>query len=301
MTNATSNAVQGQKKADHLRALLTRPGIVVAAGAFDGLSARIAEGAGFDVVWASGLSISASHGLPDAGVLSMADVLASARTMNLAVRAPVLADCDAGFGDVNNVIRTVRSFESSGIAGICIEDKALPKRNSHSDDPQPLSSIGEFTDKLRAAVDARDDPSFVLVARVEALVGGESVAQAMERAEAYVGAGADAILVNSRRSDTSEIEAFATRWCAPVPLITLPTAFPRASATTLEGFGFSMCIFANQLIRSAVTALRRTSETLASTKCAAEVEGEIAALEELFEVQSRGFQVSTKISNGKNA
>src|SRR5215510_1232030 len=113
-----------------LRRLFASPAPIVIAGAHDGLSARLVEEAGFDGVWASGFEISASHGVPDASILTMTETLAAARVMNEATTIPVIADCDTGFGNAINAIRTVQAFEAAGIAGLCLEDNIYPKRCS---------------------------------------------------------------------------------------------------------------------------------------------------------------------------
>src|SRR5215218_7988786 len=113
-----------------LRRLFASPGPIVLAGAHDGLSARLVQDAGFNGVWASGFEISASHGVPDASILTMTETLDAARKMSEAVRIPVIADCDTGFGNAINAIRTVHAFEAAGVAGMCIEDNVYPKRCS---------------------------------------------------------------------------------------------------------------------------------------------------------------------------
>src|SRR5438477_9150595 len=154
-----------------LRRLLALPAPIVIAGAHDGLTARLVQEAGFDGVWASGFEISASHGVPDASILTMSDALAASRVMNDAVTIPVIADCDTGFGNAINAIRTVQAFEAAGIAGLCIEDNVFPKRCSfYPGVKRLLAPSDEQILKLRAAVDARASADFVIIARTEALI-----------------------------------------------------------------------------------------------------------------------------------
>lgn len=140
-----------------LRARLEREPIARAIGGNDGLVGMLAERHGFDAVWASGLAISTSHGVPDAGILTMTELLAAAQVMTRSTTLPVLADCDTGFGDVNVVTRMVQEYETAGIAGVCIEDKEFPKRNSFTTG-QELAEPQAFADKLQAAKQAQTDP-----------------------------------------------------------------------------------------------------------------------------------------------
>src|SRR5262245_26820397 len=155
-----------------LRRLLSSPGPIVIAGAHDGLSARLVEEAGFHGVWASGFEISASYGVPDASILTMTETLNASRIMSEAVQIPVIADCDTGFGNAINAIRTVKAFEAAGAAGLCIEDNLYPKRCSfYPGVKRMLANADEQALKIRAAVTAgtRD---FVVIARTEALIAG---------------------------------------------------------------------------------------------------------------------------------
>src|SRR4051794_13071509 len=162
-----------------LRRLLASPGPIVLAGAHDGLSARLVQDAGFEGVWASGFEISAAHGVPDASILTMTEMLAASRQMSEAVAIPVIADCDTGFGNAINVIRTVRAFEAADVAGICIEDNVFPKRCSfYPGVKRLLADTDEQTLKIRAAVDA-GSPDFVVIARTEALIAGWGLEEAL--------------------------------------------------------------------------------------------------------------------------
>lgn len=154
-------------------------------GAHNGLTARLAERAGFEAVWASGFEISASYALPDASILTMTQLLEAADAMNAATLLPVIADCDTGFGGPLHVAHTVRSYERRGIAGICIEDKLFPKLNSFAACAQELVPIEEFGRKVTAGKVAQTTDEFLLIARTEALVVGLSLDEALSRADAY--------------------------------------------------------------------------------------------------------------------
>lgn len=268
-----------------LRSVVARPGLARAMGAHNALSARVAEQAGFDAIWASGLEISASQGLPDASILTMSDFLAAAAAMAHAVDRPVIADVDAGFGDINNVYRTVQCYEAAGVAAVCIEDKRHPKLNSFVSGSQHLEPVDEFAAKLMAAKAAQRDPDFVVIARIEALVVGASESEALYRASVYEQAGADAILIHSRHPEPTEIFSFREKYDGGLPVVVVPTAFPQVTATDLETRGFALCIYANHGLRSALRAMRRTMAAIARTGTTACVEDRIASLDEVFAVQ----------------
>src|SRR5918994_647696 len=231
-------------KALRLRLSLERPGPLLVAGAHHPLSARLVQEAGFDAVWASGFEISASQGVPDANVLSFSENLDIARAMTAAVSIPVIADCDNGFGNAVNVIRTVREYEAAGIAGICMEDNVFPKRCSFYDSAwRELVSADEHAGKIRAAKDAQRNADTFIIARSEALIAGRELSEAMDRAHAYADAGADAVLVHSKSKTLAEAASVAARWDRVTPLVVVPTTFPQASAGDCHAAGFKIVIF----------------------------------------------------------
>ena len=185
-------------KSKALKNLLKKK-LVKIVGAHDGLGAKLIAEAGFDGVWASGLEISASYGLPDANILTMSEYLERAVEMNEATSLPVIADCDTGYGNINNVIHMIEKYEKAGIAAVCIEDKLFPKVNSFVEGRQELADIEEFCGKLRAIKDTQINPDFMVIARIEALIAGWGMNEALKRANAYCESGADAILIHSKK------------------------------------------------------------------------------------------------------
>src|SRR6266480_7687261 len=170
--------------AARLRALLDSGQTIVAPGAFDPLSARLVEEAGFPAVYMTGFGTSAALiGRPDVGLLTMTEMAASAGRIADCVDIPVIADADTGYGNPLNVIRTVGAFEAAGVAGIHIEDQVAPKKCGHMEDKQ-LISTDEMVQKLRAAVDARRDPDFVIIARTDARAV-EGIDAAIDRGHRY--------------------------------------------------------------------------------------------------------------------
>lgn len=265
-----------------LRAL-EGPRILLAAGAHDALSAKLAEEAGFDAIWASGFGISAVQAVPDANILTLTETLEAVRRICDAVRIPVVADCDNGYGNAINVIRTVNEFERAGAAGICIEDNDFPKRCSfYAGVRRELVAVAEHARKIEAATGARRSPDFFVIARTEALIAGLGMDEALLRATAYAEAGADAVLIHSKAADFAELRTFAAAWSGRVPLVAVPTTYPTVAAAELEAAGFRLAIFANQALRSAIVAMRGTLGEIRKSGCASGVEDRIATLDEVY-------------------
>jgi phosphoenolpyruvate phosphomutase len=234
-------------------------------------------------VWASGFEISASHGVPDASILTMTETLAAARLMREAVSIPVVADCDTGFGNAINAIRTVQAFETSGLAGLCIEDNIFPKRCSfYPGVKRQLADVHEQTLKIRAALGARATSDFIVVARTEALIAGWGRDEALRRARAYADAGADAILIHSQQSTFDEVASFAEEWDRLTPLVCVPTTYGTATVEELTRLGFKMVIFANQGLRASIRAMQDVLRALRANGSAAGVDDRIAPLSEVY-------------------
>ena len=268
-----------------LRELLARPGVVRLVGAHDALGAVMAEHAGFDGVWSSSLEISASHAVPDASILGKTEHLAVARAMCQVVKAPVVADCDTGYGDGVQFAHAVREFEAAGVAGVCIEDKQFPKLNSFASGGQELMAVDGFVAKLRAGKRAQRTRDFVLIARVEALIAGCGPGEARLRARAYADAGADAILVHSKSPAVDELASVVRAWDRPVPLVAVPTTYYHATADELAALGIKVVIYANQGLRSALAAMERTYAEILRTGSTASVEDELWPIASIFAMQ----------------
>ena len=272
-------------KMAQLRFLLRGDSVARLAGAHTAVSARLVEAHGFDAIWASGLEISTSFGVPDAGVLTMTELLETARIMAEATRIPVVADCDTGFGERRNVEHMVRRYEAAGIAGVCIEDKRFPKLNSFVNGDQTLAPINDFVDKIKAAKGAQNHPDFTVVARVEALIAGRGVDEALTRAHAYAEAGADAVLIHSKESSPQQVFEFAHLWQNRLPLIAVPTTYFRTTIADFERAGIKAVIYANHAMRAAVKAMDETLAAISAGDSTASVETKIAPLVRLFELQ----------------
>ena len=276
-------------KRNALRAGLRDSKPIVAVGAHDAMSTQLIEAYGFDAIWVSGFGVSTmTHASPDLNLITMTEALAAAVRMDTATHLPVVADCDNGFGGLNNVIRTVREYERAGIAGICVEDNLFPKRNSlyKGESKRDLIPAEEQARRVRAAKDAQETDNFVFIARVEALIAGHGVEEACRRADAYAEAGADAILIHSRDKTLQEIEGFMRQWqgVGHVPLVAVPTLFPTFTADELYQKGFQMIILANHLMRASVKAMEETLEILKKEGKPAAVDPHIAPVNHIFEL-----------------
>ncbi len=239
-----------------MREILTEPGVGVGVGAGDALCAKLIERAGFDFIWSSSLCVSASFAVPDANLISMSQYCEAARAMNEVVSIPVIADCDTGYGNANNVIYAVKKFEEAGIVGMSIEDKKFPKDNSLLEGGrQELAPIEEFVGKIKAAKDHQMNKEFLVIARVEALIAGWGQAEAMKRSLRYVEAGADCILIHSKQKEPGEILEFIRNWDQPTPLVLVPTNYPSLTLNEVEKLKkVKLFIYANQPMRASVKA-----------------------------------------------
>ena len=271
-----------------LKKRMGQDGLLIGVGARDALEARLIDQAGFDFVWSSSFDISAAHAVPDASLLSMNQYLEAARGMVEAIEIPVLADCDTGYGNVNNVIFAIQRFEEAGAAGACFEDKKFPKDTSLlAGARQELVSVDEFTGKIRAAVDARRTEDFVVVARVEALIAGRGHDEALERAERYAEAGADAILIHSKAKTPDEIVEFVGRWGGRVPLVLVPTNYPTLTEEAIRTLGdkVKLVIYANQPVRAAVKAVEDLLAEIRRARGIHTIDDRMVPVSRVFELQ----------------
>jgi phosphoenolpyruvate phosphomutase len=273
-------------RSEKLRAMLQSAELEFLMEAHNGLSARIVREAGFKGIWASGLSISAQFGVRDNNEASWTQVVDMLEFMADASDLPILLDGDTGYGNFNNLRRLVRKLEQRGIAGVCIEDKQFPKTNSFiNGERQPLADIEEFAGKIAAGKDTQTDSNFSIVARVEALIAGRGMAEALRRAEAYRRAGADAILIHSKMSKADEILEFSREWAKRSPLVIVPTRYYSTPTEVFRQAGISTVIWANHLVRSAATAMQSVAKEIHDSETLVNVEDRIVSVEEIFRLQ----------------
>ncbi len=254
--------------------------------AHNGISAKIAENAGFKGIWASGLTISAQYGVRDNNEASWTQVLEMLEFMSDATSLPILVDGDTGHGNFNNMRRFVEKLEQRGIAGVCIEDKIFPKTNSFiAGERQELAEIEEFCGKIKAGKDTQLNSDFILIARTEAFITGWGLEEALRRAERYQAAGADAILVHSSKATPDEISAFMQAWNKKTPVVIVPTKYYATPTDYFRELGISLCIWANHSLRAAVTAMEETCASIVKNNSVMQIENKISSVNKIFELQ----------------
>lgn len=239
-----------------LRQMLAAPGIIVAPGAYDGLSARLIEAAGYHAVYMTGAGTAASHlGQPDLGLATLTEMAAHAGHIASCVSLPVIADADTGYGNALNVVRTVREYERAGVAGLHLEDQVAPKKCGHIAGKQVLPAR-EFADKIRAAVEYRTDPDLVVIARTDArAVTG--LDDAIERGNLYAEAGADVVFVEAPQTE-DELQRIAREVTAPL-LANMVSGgrTPALKTSELERLGYKIVIFPAVCLTAAIPAMER--------------------------------------------
>lgn len=274
------------KKTTQLRNMILSKELESIMESHNALSAKIVQEVGFKGIWASGLSISAALGVRDHNEASWTQVLEVLEFMSDATSIPILHDGDTGYGNFNNASRLVKKLEQRQIAGVCIEDKLFPKTNSFiRGEAQPLAEVDEFCGKIKAMKDSQFDDDFVVVARVEALIAGWGLKEALKRAEAYRKAGADAILIHSKRSDSIEIEAFMREWGGRHPVVIVPTKYYSVPTKKFREWGISLVIWANHNLRASIKAMESISRQIYEDESLQNVESKITSLDEVFRLQ----------------
>jgi len=274
------------KKSRQFRRLLGSNELEFLIEAHNGISAKVGEEAGFKGLWAGGLCMSAQYGVRDNNEASWTQVLEMLEFMADATTIPILMDGDTGFGNFNNVRRLVRKLEQRGIAAVCIEDKLYPKTNSFiKGDRQQLAEIDEFCSRIKAGKDAQSDDDFAIITRIEAFIAGWGLGEAIRRAEAYHAAGADGILIHSALATASEVLAFKREWGDRLPVVIVPTKYYATPTDVFRDAGFSIVIWANHLLRAALTAMQDCAATLAQEQSLVPIENDIASVKEIFRLQ----------------
>lgn len=283
----TKSLTRNESKSLQFRELLTSPDLQFIMEAHNGLSAKIVEEAGFKGIWASGLSISAALGVRDNNEASWTQVLEVCEFMSDATDIPILLDGDTGYGNFNNMRRLVAKLEQRGIAAVCIEDKLFPKTNSFiNGEAQPLADPDEFAGKIKAAKDGQNDPNFSVIARLEAFIAGWGLDEMLRRAEIYHDAGADGLLIHSKKSTPDQILAFAKAWENRCPLIIVPTMYYSTPVEVFEEAEISMVIWANHNLRSSIQAMQETSRRIYEERSLSSVEDKVVSVKEVFRLQN---------------
>ncbi|MBO0737238.1 MAG: isocitrate lyase/phosphoenolpyruvate mutase family protein [Alphaproteobacteria bacterium] len=265
-----------------LKELIARRRYTMVPGAYDPLTARLVEQAGFEAVYLTGGGYSRANGYPDLGLLSLSENVRFIALTVEAVDIPVIADADTGYGNAINVIRTVREYEKSGVAAFHIEDQVSPKKCGHYDGKDVIS-LGEMVGKIRAAADTRRDPDLVIIARSDARAV-EGLPAAVDRVNTYLEAGADVGFVEAPQN-IEELKAVARDIRGPA----LVNVFeggktPMVPAAELEAMGFRLGIYPSQTHRAAIRAAQKVLAALKRDGDTRRIEGDLATFEEREEV-----------------
>lgn len=250
-------------------------------GAHDALSAVLLECAGFPALWVSGYALSAAQfAMPDVNLVTMTESVEAARRICQSVKVPVIVDADNGFGDAINAMRAVREYGLAGAAGVCIEDNTFPKRCSlYPGAPHELISIDQMCQKLESARKAADPFGIFLIGRVESLIADLGAADAIERANAYADAGADAVLVHSKAF--APLREIAESGKLKKPLIAVPTLFGGTSFQEMADSGIAGAIYANQMLRAMVRACRPMAEAMLGAASLADLDDSLIPVSEI--------------------
>ena len=274
------------KNCERLTKLMDSKSIVKVGGAYDALSAKLVETSGYHAIWAGSFAISATHALPDASILTMTDFLRVSENMVDACNIPVIADCDTGFGGTANVSHAVKKYEKAGIAGISMEDKIFPKQNSLLENSkQELLPEKDFVAKIIAARESKIDRNFMIIARTEALIAEKGMDEAIHRANAYENAGADAILIHSKKKSSDEIFEFSEKWKGSIPLVVVPTSYPSVKVDELISHKIKMVIYANQSLRAAHSVISKILKEIIEKDSLEEIKYDMSSMEDIFKLQ----------------
>ena len=275
------------KKAAVLRRLLKEEEILLAPGCFNALSARLVEQAGFKAIYVSGAAIAGNFlGYPDIGLTTMSEVLENARNIVRVTSLPVICDADTGFGNAINMMRTVREFESAGLAGIQIEDQVMPKKCGHTEG-KLLISKAEMVQKVKAAVDARQDPDFVFVVRTDA-IAVNGMDDALDRALAYQEAGADVVFVEAPRT-LEEMRRICRTIKAPLlaNMVEGGGKTPILPLQELKEMGYKLVIYPVSAHMAAIKAMQEVLAVLKQDGTTARFASQMVPFQEMFEVVGR--------------
>ena len=281
-------------------ALIKKGEFLKIGGAHDALSAVILERAGFPAIWVSGFALSAAQfAMPDVNLVSLTESVDATRRICEAVNVPVIVDADNGFGDETNAYRAVREYGMAGVSGVCIEDNTFPKRCSlYPGAPRELISIDEMCLKLQSARKAADAFGITLIGRVESLIADLGTADAIKRANAYAEAGADLVLIHSKKfAPLKEIMATGT---LKRPLIVVPTLFGDTSFEEMARCGIAGAIYANQMLRSMVHSCQPMASQMLSASSLADLDGalvKVSDINKLVKVPS-AWSEGTEKTNG---
>jgi phosphoenolpyruvate phosphomutase len=256
-------------------------------GVYDAVSAAAVHEAGGEGLWLSGLCCSAVQGLPDTELAGLGDLLACLRTIRRASDRPLWVDCGTGFGSPANLAVAADDLRRAGATGVCFEDKVFPKRNTFAPVTHVLEEVPRFCEKIERAKRRLDASGCSVIARTEALAVGEPLAASLRRAAAYADAGADILFVSNPSRSIEDVREFLAAWQGRLPVVLLPTSYRLGDLDELEALGVAFVIYANQLLRSAVAAMRRLLERFRTDRLSVTEHAEMISVAELLGLADR--------------
>lgn len=270
------------RKTTQLRKLLEKEEIIIAPGAYDALSAKLIEQAGFQAIYMTGAGVASGQlGVPDIGLITMTEMVMQAKNIVNATNIPVISDADTGYGNAINVMRTIREFEKAGVAAVHIEDQITPKKCGHWEGKQIISTK-EMVNKIKAAVEARQDPDFIIIARTDSR-SEFGLEDAIKRGRAYSEAGADVIFVEAPQT-VNEIRIISE--CIKKPLlINLPEGgkTPILPLPELQEMGYRIAILPSSLWMACIKAMQDLLEVLKKKGNTDDFRERMVSREELFD------------------
>jgi len=289
------NGITPEQRMMMLRRLINIKPIVRVIEAHNGISGLIAEntkvnGKEFDAIWESSFTDSASKGKPDIELVSMDSRIHTINEILEVTTKPLIVDADTG-GQTEHFEYMVRTLERLGVSAVIIEDKKFPKINSLMPNAKHIQEdISVFCEKIRAGKNAQMTKDFMIFARIESLIAGKYVSDALKRAKAYIKAGADAIMIHSKSDCPSRLFEFCieySKFDKKVPLIAVPTAYNQIDEKELKSFGISVVIYANHLLRSSYKSMKETAEIILRDERSLGVDSRCVPMKELFNLTNR--------------
>jgi len=278
---------QCSTRVDSLYELLQKNKFVRVLEAHNGLSGLIVENSDFDAIWESSLTDSASKGLPDIELVSMDSRMETIRQIIDVTTKPIIVDGDTG-GQIDHFPYWVNKMEKAGVSAVIIEDKAFPKRNSLDESAQhQLEEVDIFAKKIEAGVKAKMNDKFMIIARLESLIAQHSVYEALIRAEAFLKAGVDGIMIHSKEKiSATEVFEFARRFkmMSKKPLVCVPTTYNDIFEQQLQEAGFNIVIHANHLLRASFKAMEKAAEKISVNHRSKELDDDISSVKEIFNI-----------------
>jgi len=271
-----------------LNELLNSKNVEYICEAHNAISAKIVQEAGFGCIWGSSLTITAAKGMRDCSEISTTELKEVANDICNVVDIPLLLDIDSGFGNFNNARMLAKSLYRIGVAGVCIEDKLFPKINSFADSAiQTLEEQELFCNKIRAIREAVPDENFCIIGRTEVLIQKNGrVDEALCRAKAYQEAGATAVFVHSKKNNFDEITSFMDRWDMTCPIVVAPTTYYQTTHEEFSQAGVSMVIWANQILRASIHAMREAAESIYKISGVVKINDRIVSVNDVFALQN---------------